>query len=845
MSLKETNFSKQLLIWVFLIIILLISLSLRIYYLYEISKEPWFKCPLYDPLYNHYWAKGIATGNWDLPATVNDPEIRYTPHGRPPGYPYILSLIYLAFGVNPIAPRVIQYFVGIINTLLLWWILKKYLRSNLVSLLGTLLFASYWGIIYFESLLSYPVYVIFLLLIWLILILRWQEKNTHPTYLCTSGIVLGLIILFRPNAIFLASLYYIIILSQKRSKYLKNLLTTSLILLISISLPLIPCFIRNYIVARDFVFVSSYGGLNFYVGNHPESNGAEPRIPELNKLIGISEWSCFDYPVIVRGIAKEIGKDSISFSEANKYFYKMAINNIISNPEKWLKLTIRKILLFWGPVEITNDTVPKFDKENSRLLSKLPGFSLYSSIFIASISYILFRHIFGLNGSYKTPPLIRVSILITLLYFLSVLPFFVAGRYRIPIIPFIVIVDTWFISEVWKSLSERKIYQLLFQSGLLVASILVANTNFSNYQPSKSIWHFRQGTSALLCEDYSRAVEEFKASLEYDPENVFAKINYAVTLGKIGRPTEGIYVLTNNFQKPLSSPEELNAMGYLFEQIGDIQKSQLFYAKAIVSNFNYTLAHSNLSRIFIRKNEYIEAKKHLEIVASHQPHNFYINFQLAKIYELLSDYESAIKHYKLCLDINPNSEICWNNLGWIYNTLGDYASAINAYNRSIQANTKYPLPYINLANLYINLNNLSKAEEFLKKLLLVDPYNCEAIVLLSNVYLFNQQIEKSYTTLVDGLSYCEDYPKLQNNLGAIQWRYYGHPHALVLWLNSITIDPNMIEAYVNLADFYELEEDCETAIEYLLMGLIKTNDSSLIPILNGFICDKNNSQIEN
>ncbi|MCX8063843.1 MAG: tetratricopeptide repeat protein [Candidatus Hydrogenedentes bacterium] len=836
MSSTENKAHRKTLSWIFLIIILIVGLSLRIAYLHEISKEPWFQCPLYDPLYNHYWAKGIATGDWDLPATVNDPEIRYTPHGRPPGYPYILAVTYFVFGVNPITPRIIQYILGLINILLIWWILHKYLKNRVIAILGTFVFATYWGNIYFESLLSYPVYVIFFILIWLILLLKWREKSYDILYLSFSGIVLGIIILFRPNAILLVSLYYILLAKEKTAKKIKKIIATSFLLLCCISLPLIPSFIRNYIVAQDFVFVSSYGGLNFYVGNHPDSNGAEPRIPELQRWIGTTEWSCFDYPSIVRGLAKDLGKDYISFSEANRFFYRKSISNIVSNPKSWLKLTLKKVLLFWGPIEITNDTVPELDRENSKILSKLPKFSIFSSIFFASIVYILFSVILKRNFSAQLPFIVSLSVLVTITYFLSVLPFFVAGRYRMPIIPFILIVDLWFISELWRNLSEKRISSITIQSALLIVSALITNINFTGYQPSKSVWHFRQGTSALLCQNYNRAVEEFKMSLKYDPENIFAKINYAIATEKIGRPTEAIFILTDNFQRKLNTSEELNALGYLFERIGDISKAQKYYANAIVNNFHYTLAHSNIARIFALKHDYIDARRHLEIVVSHQPYNFYAHFQLAKLYESLSDYNSAIKHYKICLKINPTSEVCWNNIGWIYAELGNYTSALTAYIESIRLNPNYSLAYINLANLHIKMGNPQKAETTLKNLLSRETYNCEALVLLSNLYLFKGDLVKSYLTLTNALPFCGEHPKVLNNLGTILWRYYENPDALVMWLNSIAIDPKIIEAYTNLADFYEFYGDCKTAIEYLLLGLIKSNDISFQSILNGFLC---------
>ncbi len=551
--------------WI-LLFALCLGICLRISYLYEIKDQPWFTNPLYDPQYNDYWAKGIATGDWTLPSYVNDPEIRTTPHGRPPGYPYLLSVIYLIFGRNPWAPRIIQYIFGIINIIIVWVLAKKYLGLRFADIIAILM-ATFWGFTYFESQLTYPVFAITSLLIWFSLLIKWQEKQENKIYSFLLGFTLGILALFRPNGLLLVLLFFSLLIFKFFSRKLSSsrLITLSFIFILGISIPIVPCFIRNYIVAHDFVFLSSYGGLNFYVGNHPESNGAEPRIPELNEWIGCDEWSCFDYPAIVRGLSKSLGKSSLSFSEANWYFYKSALYNIINNPKKWLVLTLKKVLLFWGPIEITNDTVPSWDKYESKTLNFLPGFPFYFALFITGIITFIFSNFYKLEHTTPQKIFLRTSLLIVFVYFLSVLPFFIASRYRIPIMPFILIVGTHSINEFINVIRKKDKFKFYSISVLLVISFAIGNINFTGYTPSKSVWLFRNGVSASLAGNDKKAKIYYKEALKNNPDNFFARINYSQVLGRTGRPSEGIYILTKNFSLPLASPMELNALGYLFE----------------------------------------------------------------------------------------------------------------------------------------------------------------------------------------------------------------------------------------------------------------------------------------
>ncbi|HOQ32545.1 MAG TPA: tetratricopeptide repeat protein [Candidatus Hydrogenedens sp.] len=815
-----------------LLFILCLGICLRICYLQEISKEPWFTNPLYDPQYNDYWAKGIATGDWTLPPYVNDPEIRTTPHGRPPGYPYLLSIIYRIFGRNPWTPRIIQYTFGILNIILAWYLAKKYYNLRFANLLA-LFMATFWGFIYFESQLTYPVFAITLLLIWFFLIFRWKEKTNKKIYPFLLGLTLGIFALFRPNGLLLLVLFPLLFLMFTPEKpSFPRFFVLSFLFLLGITIPIVPCFIRNYIVAHDFVFISSYGGLNFYVGNHPKSNGAEPRIPELKKWIGCDEWSCFDYPAIVRGLGKSLGKPSLSFSEANKYFYKSALNNIWNYPYEWLSLTLKKFLLFWGPMEITNDTVPSWDKYYSKTLKFLPGFPLYFALFISGIVIGLFSFFHKSNrDDYYKKIFILVSLLIVIIYFFSVLPYFVASRYRIPIMPFIMILGVFSINEFITAIQQNQKIKIFFITTLFFIALFMGSKNLTGYEPSQSVWFFRNGVSASLAGDEIKAKFYYKKALELDPNNLFARINYSQVLGRTGRPSEGIYILTKNFSLPMSSPPELNALGYLFEMIGDYEKAQYFYSRAIVNHPSFTLAHANIANLFFNQHNFVEAKCHYEIVKSLQPNNPIPYFQLARIAEFDRKYIEAASFYEKCLELNPQLYIAWNNLGWIYEQIGNKDKAEQAYKKCIHIKPDYVLARINYANLLIQSNNFSNAKEQIDTAIKYDPTNCQVYLLLGNIYINQYELVNAVVAFQKSLELCPDNAKAWNNLGLALSLSGQEEQAREMWQKALQHNDTLAETYINLITSYENQGEIEKAISILNQALEKIPDNEELKTL--------------
>ena len=101
----------------------------------------------------------------------------------------------------------------------------------------------------------------------------------------------------------------------------KSLLHCSIYCTISCILTITPALVRNVVVANEFVLISYYGGINAYIGNNEEAEGTSPTIPDLYEISGIDRWNCFNYPAVVKGLGKHLGKQNFGYADASSYFY--------------------------------------------------------------------------------------------------------------------------------------------------------------------------------------------------------------------------------------------------------------------------------------------------------------------------------------------------------------------------------------------------------------------------------------------------------------------------------------------------------------------------------------------
>ncbi|MFQ5601160.1 MAG: glycosyltransferase family 39 protein, partial [Candidatus Krumholzibacteriia bacterium] len=135
--------------------LLLVGAVARGLYLSEIVDAPDFRQPAVDAHTHDYWARGLATGDWSLPADLEDPRIPDTPFFRPPGYPYFLALVYRLTGGSYLAPRIVQMLLGLLSAALAFLIGQRWFgrAAGLVAGGGM---ALYWAFIYFEGELHAP-----------------------------------------------------------------------------------------------------------------------------------------------------------------------------------------------------------------------------------------------------------------------------------------------------------------------------------------------------------------------------------------------------------------------------------------------------------------------------------------------------------------------------------------------------------------------------------------------------------------------------------------------------------------------------------------------------------------
>ena len=725
---------------VLLALVLALALGVRLSWLGEYSQGPEYRHPLYDPEYNAYWARGLAADAWTPPEGVNDPEIRTTPYGRPPGYPFFLAGVYTLFGVNDWAPRLVHTVLGLVNVLLLFS-LARVLFGPLAALLSALLMALCWAFPYYEAQLTYPAVVVFLLLLSMRLIASWAHRPRIAPALAL-GVLLGLFGLFRPNGLlFLPVLAGWMFWAAKRRGLSRRALPAVILLLVGAAATIAPVFIRNYRVTGDFVFISSYGGLNFYVGNHPDASLVEPRLPELKELAGVENWSCFDYPAIVRGLGHKLGREPLSFSEANRWFYRQGLRFIYEQPAQFLENTARKALLFWGPKEVTNDTVPELDRAHSAVLNRLPGFACALALFLAGTGCFFAVRRRDVNPGMR--PGGRegaVALLLFILaYFVSVLPYFIAGRYRMPILPFMLAFGGYGLAQALQWLGKRRWGHAAAYVLVLAAAGALTSWNAAGYEASAGTWHLRRALAWSADGRDDRAMEEYRQALDNGADAALVQVNMGRILVRQGDSAGAVALYEKALEVNPGNSVAHNNLGYELYRLGRTEDAVKHYHAAIEANPVFALPRINLGMALLDAGDAGGAAGQLRTATELEPGNPGAAYNLGRALAAQGDArgafdayskavslkpnfaeahnnlglllagDAAVKCFQRGVEINPGFTLAWNNLGNALLEKGDTAGAVKAYNGALGADPKDPFGHYNLGRVYDAQGNLDDA----------------------------------------------------------------------------------------------------------------------------------------
>lgn len=384
-----------------------VAVALRLVHVLCVRDSVWFHYPIIDAATYHDAALAIASGQ-------GHPDRIFW---QPPGYAYFLGVVYALTGGSDLAARLIQCALGGVTAVL-------------TARIGALLFgagvglaagygaAAYGTLVYFDATLLSPALGIPLILLAVWLALRAERPRATPKRWAAAGFATGLAALVTANALVLAPVFA----WRARARWWIVALATLIALL--------PATIRNAARGGEAVLLSSNMGINLHIGNNARYDETVGVRPDL-------QWKRLALEPRRAGIRDATGSSA--------YFVRRVARYAASDPGGFLLLQAKKLRLLLGGNEIFRNQAIYPERSESPLLAallwKIPGLAFPFGLLLPVAAV-------GLAVGARRAPLLAWS---TAIYALSILAFFIAARYRLPLVPLLLVFAAegarWFCKE--------------------------------------------------------------------------------------------------------------------------------------------------------------------------------------------------------------------------------------------------------------------------------------------------------------------------------------------------------------------------------------------------------------
>jgi len=544
----------------------------RLVALFRLSASPVLLPSGSDMQFYDDWAKQILHGHWT----------DYRAFYGLPLYPFLVALLYGVFGYSPFVPGFFQACLDAGTAALIYKITFRLLTREAPN--GSVKSANTWGILaaagwcFYVPAEAYSVILmptagavfVFWFLVWEIV-----RREAAPSRLRTFvyGVAIGLAAMGVAAIVFLIPLVAIAIFVRSKQSLASHAAALAL-LFAGFFAGTAPCWIHNCFVARDPVLLSAHSGINFWLGNNPDATGY-PRFPGLRTGQGQMLRDSIEQAEAAAG-------RPLKRSEVSHYWSAKARNYIAQNFADWLKLLIRKFGNFWNAFEYDDVGVIANLREH-RVIFPGVRFGVVAALGLA-----------GAIFSWRQFPASRWIVGAVALQVAAILPVFVTERYRLAVVPGLLILAAIGLERLWICLQRD------YRGAALNLAAIGATAWFVTIpRHDASLWAleaYNSGRLALELNDLRSAERDLLRAHALVPDN----------------------------------PETNFALGNLRLAQSDSAAAKIFYEAALKADGKHKGALNNLGVVALNEHQPGTAAEYFRRSLELEPRNAKTHYLLAK-----------------------------------------------------------------------------------------------------------------------------------------------------------------------------------------------------------------------
>ncbi len=546
-----------------LFVILFAAAMFRAIYFFLLSADDLlFDGLILDSVLYDAWGRAIADGAW-----IGSEAFYF-----PPLYAYLLGIVYRIVGHDVAPIYLLQSLLGVFNIYLIFRI-GAGLFGRRIGIIAAAAAALYAPFAFYElKILGTTVGLTLNLVVLRLMVREEQVEAARPTAGRAKnrlrwvgiGLVIGAAALCWPATVLLAALY-----AALRARHAFRVTAA---LAIGTLLGLLPVLTHNLYVAGDFLPLSAQGGITFFQGNNPRATGL---YSDPVGFSGAPERQAAEERAIAE---RETGRP-LKRSQVSAHFFRKGATFIVTEPGRWLLLEARKLGRLIGNYEASAEY--SIYLERSRIpwlhVTFLP-FALIAGAGCGGLAGLI-------RGTARRPGTRALGVFTAYAAAVPLL-FYVSSRYRLLLVPALIIIGAWFIDAVTTRLrsghrpDRRQLQGLAIAVPLALAAIYPLGRASTSTEANV---HYNLGTVLAGRDRHREAIAAYDRALADLPRHAAAWINRGNSLDRQGLVEEALRSYRKAAEVQPAFWPAYRAQGVILHRLGRLDEAEAVFRRGLAA----------------------------------------------------------------------------------------------------------------------------------------------------------------------------------------------------------------------------------------------------------------------
>jgi len=620
-----------------LLAVLLVAGCLRLVYAAQVSETADHGRLAVDALGYDRQARGVLEGEWP------GDEVFY----QDALYPFFVAAHYRFVGDEPTRVFTTQALLGVLAAVLVG-VLATLVLSPSEGLLAGLLAAAYGPFLFYEQLLLKAALSTACLTAFLVALVVARRRGV-PAAL-GAGVLLGACCLLRGNLLALVPIACLWLALPREGTGLGRRAGSVVALLLGAGLVISPVTLHN-VRAGEFVLITSQAGQNFYIGNNP-GNDTGSYVPPAG-VRGIQTFEQIDF---ARLAEDEVGH-ALTPTERSRFWFDKAFAFFRDEPGAALALQWKKLALFLNHLEVPDNADYLTTRQEVPLLrAPLPTFSVL--LVLACAALVLRRPTADLG----------LVVAIGLTISATVVAFYVFSRYRLPVVPILLVLAAALPRALLEAVDARRFGRIGLALGLALVATLVTSRDV--WGGNRSMLHYNRALFAHEDGDADAAYGHIDRALQEDAANWYALLLRAKLREAEDDLAAAIHDVTAACEAAPGAAIPRYELGLLLEELRDLEGARAAYRDAVRGE-RHDLATTRLADLERRLGDPTTARALLEEVLARRPQFFPALRALGSLLLELDQPAAALPILERASERRPDDPLVRRDLASCRRLLGD------------------------------------------------------------------------------------------------------------------------------------------------------------------------------